>query len=92
MMARSETGLAAHHLVSPKRPMVASTYTAHVVRLYTNASGKYVATAQQRRSHFRAQFLVRLRKGVGGGDGDVERLITIFAMGVTWEDGVSKLS
>lgn len=74
-MPRSETGFAAHHLVSPNSPMAPSTYTAHVVRLYTNASGKYVAMAQQARSHFRAQVFVRLRKGVGGGDGDGERLM-----------------
>lgn len=36
------------------------------------ASGKYVATAQHARSHFRAQDLVFLRKGVGGGDGEGE--------------------
>jgi hypothetical protein len=91
-MPRSETGFAAHHLVLPKKPMAPSTYTAHVVRLYMNASGKYVATAQQARSHLRAQFFVRLRKGVGGGDGDGERLITIFAMGVRRGDGISMWS
>src|SRR5580700_9090541 len=91
-MPSSETGFAAHHLLSPKRPMAPSTYTAHVVRLYTNARGKYVATAQQARSHFRAQFFARLRKGVGGGDGDVEPLVTICALGVTGENGISLLS
>ena len=82
MMPRRATGFAAHHLVLPNRPVAPSTYTAHVVRLYTNASGKYVATAQHARSHFRAQFLVRLRKVVVGGDGDGERLMGIFAFGM----------
>jgi hypothetical protein len=87
-MPKIETGLAAHQLLSPNRPMAPSTYTAHVVRVYTNASGKYVATAQQARSHFRAQPLVRLRKGVGGGSGDGERLIGMSPFEVRDKEGI----
>jgi hypothetical protein len=48
--------------------------------------------AQQARSHFRAQVFVRLRKGVGGGDGDGERLMGMFAFCVMQEEGVSTRS
>ena len=44
------------------------TQTAHVLRLYTKARGKYVATAQQPRSHELAQDLSLLREGLGGGE------------------------
>jgi hypothetical protein len=53
--------------VLPK-PMFDITQTAHVLRLYTKARGKYVATAQQPRSHELAQDLSLLREGLGGGE------------------------
>lgn len=54
------------------RPMLASTYTAQVVRLYTKARGKYVAKAQHRRSILCAQLRSLRRDAVGGGDEDGE--------------------
>ena len=54
--------------------MPASTQTAHVVNPYTNASGKYVTTEQQQLSHFRAQFLLRRRRGPGDDEGEGEKL------------------
>jgi hypothetical protein len=38
-----------------RKPMVASTQTAQLVRLYTKTRGKYVAPRQQYLSHFLAQ-------------------------------------
>lgn len=91
-MPRSETGFAAHHVVLPNRPIAPSTYTAHVVMLYTKASGKYVAMAQHVRSHLRAQVFVRLRKGDGGGDAEGERLRGMSTFGVMYKEKVSILS
>jgi hypothetical protein len=85
MTPNSEVGLKVQEALFPdegdRSPIPASTYTAHVVTLYTNASGKYVATAQQPRSHFLAQDFVRLRKGVGGGEGDDDEDLGIFLLG-----------
>lgn len=58
-----------HALGAGKKPIPASTQIAHVVRPYTNARGKYVATLQQYRSHFRAQLF--RRRMMGGGDGNL---------------------
>jgi len=50
--------------------MPASTHTAHDVRPYTNASGKYVIALQQKRSTFRAHRRRLVLEGDEGGDGD----------------------
>lgn len=51
-------------------PILASTYTAHVVTPYTKASGKQLTAAQQYRSQRRAQARGRLfgHEGEDGGD------------------------
>lgn len=48
--------------------MVDDTHTPQALRLYTKARGKYVAKAQQPRSHALAHLFSRLRVGPGGGD------------------------
>lgn len=58
--------------------MPASTHTAHVVKPYTKAKGKYVMDWQQKRSTFRAQPLRRMvLEGEAGGDG--EPSVAMFA-------------
>lgn len=62
-------------------PMLASTDTAHVVKPYTKAKGKYVAMRQQPRSTLRAHGRTRRFKADGGdgdGDGDLEGAIAFF--------------
>lgn len=58
-------------------PMLASTDTAHVVRPYTKASGKYVATRQHPRSTLRAHGRTLRLNAVGGGEGVEDRELGI---------------
>ena len=71
-MLSIETALRDHGIgvagSSLRRPMLPSTHAAQVVRLYTNARGKYVATVQHARSHLRAHVFSRRREGVGAGE------------------------
>lgn len=63
-------------------PILASTDTAHVVKPYTKARGKYVATRQQPRSTLRANGRTRRLKADGGdgeGEGDREGAIAMSA-------------
>jgi len=63
------------HVLDPGRnPMPASTQTAHVVKPYTNTSGRQVTTEQQYRSQLLAQLLLRRLRGPGDDEGESEKL------------------
>lgn len=61
-------------------PIRDSTQTAQVVKPYTKANGKYVATEQQHCSHLLTHFLGRRLEGPGEVDEERERDIALLSI------------